>query len=146
MRNHYFWQRWLVTTLSVLVASHVVPGIRYESLGGLVLAALALGVLNAIVRPVIIFFTLPLVLFSLGFFMLVINAGVLYMVGQIVPGFHVAGFWPAFWGSLVISVVGFFANRVIGPSQVPRQGSNPGSGRANGPGGSGSGSGPVIDV
>ncbi len=139
--NRFFWQRWLVTTLSVLVASHVVPGIQYETLLGLFLAALALGVLNAIVRPVLVFFTLPLVLFSLGFFLLVINAGVLYVVGQIVPGFHVAGFWPAFWGSLVISVVGFVANRLIGPPRMPRPESRPGSGRADGPG-----SGPVIDV
>jgi putative membrane protein len=142
--NRFFWQRWLITTLSVLVASHVVPGIRYESLGGLFLAALALGVLNAIVRPVLVFFTLPLVLFSLGFFLLVINAGVLYLVGQIVPGFHVTGFWPAFWGSLVISVVGFVANRLIGPPRIARPGSRPGSGRVDGP--SGSGNGPVIDV
>jgi len=109
-----FLQRWLVTTLSVLVAVAVVPGIDYESAPDVLLASLLLGGLNAFVRPLMLWITLPLVLMTLGLFVLVINALVLYLVGQLLPGFHVDGFWSAFFGGLVISIVSVAVNALVG--------------------------------
>lgn len=109
-----FLQRWLVTTLGVLVAVAVVPGIDYESVPDVLLASLLLGGLNAFVRPLLLRMTLPLVLMTLGLLVLVINALVLYLVGQLVPGFHVAGFWSAFFGGLLISIVSLTVNALVG--------------------------------
>lgn len=108
-----FWQRWLINTLGVLAAAHWVPGIQYDGFGGLLLASLLLGVLNALVRPVLIVFALPLVLFTLGLFLLIINALLLYWVGAMLPWFDVQSFGAAFWGSLVISLVSFLSNRFL---------------------------------
>jgi putative membrane protein len=98
-----FLQRWLITTVAVLVAAHIVPGIEYTNVTDLFVASLLLGVLNAIARPILMLLSLPLVILSLGLFLLVINAGLLYFVGWVVKGFNVAGFWSAFFGALIIS-------------------------------------------
>jgi putative membrane protein len=103
MRHFVF--RWLVTTVAVFVASPVV-GISYgDRLGCLLGASLLLGIVNAFVRPVLLLLSLPLILVTLGLFILIINALMLKFVGQIVPCFHVPGFWPAFFGALIISIV-----------------------------------------
>jgi putative membrane protein len=109
-----FFQRWAITTVAVLVAANVVRGIDYDTLTSLFMASLLLGVLNAFLRPVILLLSLPLLVFSLGLFLLFINAGLLYLVGQLVKSFHVASFWSAFWGSLVISIVSVIANSLLG--------------------------------
>ncbi|GDY20225.1 hypothetical protein LBMAG56_15700 [Verrucomicrobiota bacterium] len=100
-----FFQRWLVNTLAVLTASLVVKGIDYDNWQGLVIASLLLGILNAIVRPLIMVLSLPFLILSLGLFTLVINAALLYFVGWAVNSFHVDSFSAAFWGGLVISFV-----------------------------------------
>jgi putative membrane protein len=100
-----FLKRWAITTLAVLIAANVVPGISYVSWGALLAASLLLGLLNAFLRPALLILSLPLLIYSLGLFALVINAVLLALVGALVPGFHVAGFWPAFWGALLISIV-----------------------------------------
>src|ERR1035437_5753500 len=112
-----FFQRWLINTLAVLVAVNVVKGLEYDSFISLLVASLLLGILNAFVRPVIMLLSLPLLLFSLGLFTLVINAFLLFLVGQIVKSFHVASFGSAFWGALVISLVAMIANRLTGTGQ-----------------------------
>lgn len=109
-----FLQRWLVTTLGVLVAVVIVPGIDYESVPDVLLASLLLGALNAFVRPLMLWLTLPLVIFSLGLFVLVVNALLLYLVGHMLPGFSVAGFWSAFFGGLIISIVSMGINALAG--------------------------------
>ncbi len=101
-----FFTRWLVTTLAVLVVSHVPGvGIRADSLGPLLEAGLLLGILNAFVRPVLLLLSLPLILLTMGLFFFVANALTLWLVGSIVPGFHVEGFFSAVIGSLLISFV-----------------------------------------
>lgn len=137
-----FFQRWVVTTLAVLVAAHVVKGINYDHVGALLVASLLLGFLNAFVRPLLLLVSLPLLVYSLGLFYLVINALLLLSVGRLVKGFQVAGFWPAFWGALVISVVTLITGLFLG--RGPRVQIKPGGGRRK-PGG-GDGNGPVIDV
>ncbi|MFA6543549.1 MAG: phage holin family protein [Limisphaerales bacterium] len=138
-----FLQRWIISTLSVLVASHIVPGINYDkdNVASLFVASLLFGILITFLRPLLFLLTLPLVVVSLGFFVLVINAGLLYLVGSIVKGFHVTGFWPAFWGALVISLVSLVLNTLTGTGESRVRVRRPPAGDKP-PGGDG----PVIDV
>ncbi|MGI8965158.1 MAG: phage holin family protein [Limisphaerales bacterium] len=134
--------RWIITTLAVLVAANIVPGISYDSASGLLAATLLLGILNAFVRPVMLWFSLPLLIFTLGLFTLVINALLLYWVGQL-KSFHVETFGAAFWGALIISVVSIILNSLTGTGnarvRVKREKNLPPPDR-------GKGNGPVIDV
>ena len=99
-----FVQSWLINTLAVLVAVYVVKGIHYEKPLDLFVASLLLGILNAVLRPFLLLLALPLLIFTLGFFMLVINGFLLYSVGYVLrPHFYVDDFWSAFWGALIIS-------------------------------------------
>lgn len=102
-----FCIRWFVTAVAVFVAVKLVPGIESGSPTDLVLAALLLGIINAFVRPVLLILCLPLILVTMGFFILVLNALLLWFVAGLFPAGHftVAGFWAAFWGALVISIV-----------------------------------------
>jgi putative membrane protein len=111
-----FLLRIVVYTLALLLAAHVVPGIRLESLVSAVVAALALGLVNAVVRPVLVVLTFPITLLTLGLFLLVLNAFCLWLVSVLVSGFHVAGFWPAFWGALLVSVVSWILTALISDS------------------------------
>jgi putative membrane protein len=103
MRHFIF--RWLATTVAVMVAASVIHGIRYDSAGSLIGAALLLGILNAFVRPVLLILSAPLILLTLGLFILVVNGLLLWFVPNIVPGFHVDNFGSAFWGAIVIGLV-----------------------------------------
>ena len=102
-----FFIRWFVTAVAVFVAAWIVPGIDYSNFTGLAFASLLLGIINAMVRPVLLILCLPLILVTMGLFILVLNALLLWMVSGILPGssFTVSGFWSAFWGGLVISIV-----------------------------------------
>ena len=95
----------MVTTIAVMVASAFIPGIRYDSLANLIGAALLLGILNAFVRPVLLILSAPLILFTLGLFILIVNGLLLRLVPTFVPGFHVDSFSAAFWGAIVIGIV-----------------------------------------
>ena len=103
MRHFVF--RWAITTIAVMVASSLIGGIRYDSGAALIGASLLLGILNAFVRPILLLLSAPLILLSLGFFILVINGLMLLVVPHIVWGFHVDSFWSAFWGAIVISII-----------------------------------------
>ena len=139
-----FLKRWLITTLAVLVAANIVPGITYDTTQGLIVATLLLGILNAVVRPILIVIALPLVLLSLGVFLLVINALLLWWVGHLLSAFHVANFWSAFWGSCIISIVTLVLNSLTGSGdsrvRFQRQQPQPPPPRRD------DGNGPVIDV
>lgn len=142
-----FLLRWFVTTLGVLVATQIVPGIDVASWKGLVVAALVLGLLNAFVRPVLTLLSLPLVILSLGLFLWVINAGLLYFVGWIVKSFTVASFWSALGGAAVISIVSWLSLALLGGLRVEAgQGLSQRRPRSGGRGGPPNGKGPVIDV
>ena len=140
-----FLQRWAITTVAVLVAAHSVKGIHYdkENWLSLLVATLVLGLLNAFLRPLLMFLSLPLVIVTLGLFTLVINAILLYLVGQIIQGFHVDSFRAAFWGGLVISLVSLLLNSLTGSGNTRvrflRGKPRPPSDRSGG-------GGPVIDV
>jgi putative membrane protein len=101
--------RWLINALAIYVASKVVPGIYVRDEWAIVVVALILGLVNAFIRPLLKFFTCPLIILTLGLFIFVINAAMLgltsWVAGQLGIGFGVAGFGAAFWGALVISLV-----------------------------------------
>ena len=103
MRHFVF--RWMITTVAVMVTPAFVSGIRYDTTGALIGAALLLGILNAFVRPVLLILSAPLILVTLGFFILVINALMLFWVPSMVIGFHVDGFGSAFWGAILIGII-----------------------------------------
>lgn len=105
LRVRHFVFRWIVTTIAVVITSAILPGIRYDGLGALLGAALLLGILNAFVRPLLLILSAPLILLSLGFFILIINALLLRFVPTFVPGFHVDRFGSAFWGAIVIGII-----------------------------------------
>ena len=104
-----FLLRWLVTTFAVFVAAPIV-GIQYDGLGSLFAASLLLGVMNAFVRPVLLLLSLPFILVTLGFFILVVNALMLMAVSGIVSGFHVPSMGSAFFGAILISVVSWLVS------------------------------------
>jgi putative membrane protein len=140
-----FIQSWAVNTLAVLVAVYMVPGIRFkdDSLWTPFVTSLVLGILNAFIRPILMLFALPLLIFTLGLFRLVINALLLYFVSFLLGRYFVVdNFWAAFLGALVISIVSVLLNFVIGGRgsrvRVERRRPPPDPG----PGGGG----PVIDV
>jgi putative membrane protein len=97
--------RWAVTTIAVMVASSIIRGIRYDTVAALIGASLLLGILNAFVRPFLLIISVPLILLTLGLFILVLNGLLLLLVPHVVVGFHVDSFWSAFWGAIVISLV-----------------------------------------
>src|SRR5207237_1610963 len=103
MRHFIF--RWLATTVAVMVAASVIHGIRYDSAGSLIGAALLLGILNAFVRPVLLILSAPLILLTLGLFILIVNGLFLWFFPNIVSGFHVDSFGSAFWVAIVIEIV-----------------------------------------
>jgi putative membrane protein len=98
--------RWAVLCLAVFVAANVsFLGIGYDSWAALIVAALMLGVVNSIVKPILMFLTFPFILVSFGIFILFINAWLFYLVGFLVKGFHVDSFGSALGGSIVVSLV-----------------------------------------
>lgn len=116
-----FLQSWLINTLAVLVAVYLVPGLRFrdDSLLTPFVASLMLGILNAFIRPVMMFLALPLLVFSLGLFMLVINALMLYLVSLLLGNhFEIDGFGWALLGALIISIVSTVLNLLTGKSRV----------------------------
>jgi len=139
-----FLQRWVVTTLAVLMADWMVPGIHYDAAPAIILASLLLGFLNAFVRPLLLVFSLPLLALTLGLFVPVLNSLLLLFVSHLVKGFVVEGFWPALWGSLVISFVSIAINLMLG--RGVRVETRRGARRKPPNDGGAGGSGPVIDV
>jgi putative membrane protein len=110
-----FFLRAAIASLGLWLASTIVPGFGFDSGGWLIIAALVLGVVNAVVRPVLIVLTLPVTIVTLGLFLLVVNALMIALVAWLVPGFHVAGFGAAFWASIVVSLVSWAGWLVFGP-------------------------------
>jgi putative membrane protein len=104
--------RWLVLALGVMLATKIVPGIRCDNGGTLIAVVILLSFFNAILKPLLVLFTLPFILFTMGLGVVVINALLFLLVGQLVNGFLVAGFWSAVGGSLVVSVTNLIVSAV----------------------------------
>ena len=109
-----FLLRAAIAALGLWLATVLISGFTIATPGSLVLAALVLGVCNALVRPVLLILTLPITVLTLGLFLLVVNAAVVALVAWLVPGFTIAGFVPALLGSLVVSVTGWIGSALFG--------------------------------
>lgn len=116
-----FILRALIAALGLWLATTWVEGIDVNSPITLILAALLLGIVNAIVRPLAILLTLPLTLITLGFFLLVVNAAMVGLVAAFLPGMSVQTFWAAFWTAIIVSVVSWIGNALFKPGQEPRK-------------------------
>ncbi len=97
--------RWVLSALTLMLIAYYLPGFRVNSFYTALVAALVLGLLNAIIRPIISILTLPVNILTLGLFSFVVNAAMVWIASSIVKGFDVQGFWPAFWGALIMWIV-----------------------------------------
>lgn len=112
--------RWILNTLALFIVVTLVPGFYYRSVVTLAIAALVLGLLNAIVRPILFVLTLPLTIVTLGLFLLVLNAIMLELTAMLVPGFRIASFWWAIIGAVVLTIISLVTNR-IGAAKSSRE-------------------------
>ncbi len=96
---------WILNAVALLVVAYLLPGITVASFGSALIAALVLGLLNTVVKPLLILLTLPLTVVTLGLFLLVLNALVFWWAGSILKGFQVEGFWWAVIGAIIYSLV-----------------------------------------
>lgn len=111
-----FLVRLLITALGLWVADRLLPGIEITGTGALLVSALLLGIVNAVIRPIILILTLPLTVLTLGLFVLIVNGISLAIAAWLVPGFHIAGLWPATLGALIVGVTGWLASAFVGGS------------------------------
>jgi putative membrane protein len=105
--------RWIINALALLALPYLFDSIQVAGFYTALITALVLGLVNALIRPILIVLTLPINILTLGLFTLVINGLLFWFVASFVKGFTVAGFWPAFWGALVYSVVSWALSVLI---------------------------------
>lgn len=109
-----FLLRAAITALGLWVAAELLSGLSFDSTAKLIVAAIVLGIVNALVRPIAFILTLPITLVTLGLFLLVLNAAMVALVAWIVPGMQISGFWTAVGAALIVSLVSWAASTVIG--------------------------------
>ena len=109
-----FLIHWLVIALALWVTAYVLPGVSVDSTQALAIAAVVLGLVNALIRPVLTILTLPITILTLGLFYLVINGLTFLLASKLVPGFHVGGFWWAVLGALLVSIISSFVGGFAG--------------------------------
>ena len=100
--------RGVFAALGLWIATFFVRGLHFDAPETVIVAGLVLGLVNALLRPVLVILTLPITIITLGLFLLVINAAMVALVARLLPGMHVAGFWPALGAALIVSVIGWF--------------------------------------
>jgi putative membrane protein len=104
---------WIITTAAILIAAYLLPGVAIRGLGAAIITAAVLGLINAIIRPVLLILTFPLTIVTLGLFIFVLNALLVLLTSAIVPGFTVRNFWWALLFSLVFSLVSYLLHRLF---------------------------------
>ncbi len=114
--DRFIW-RLIAAAFGFWVASQLIPGVHMRGFGSLIAAALLLGVLNALVRPILILLTLPLSVLTLGLFLFVINGVTVWLVGAIVPGAQIDGLWNAIFAALLISLISWLAGMLMGDNE-----------------------------
>ena len=105
--------RWVINAGALLLLASYLPGITVSGWYAALVTALVLGLVNALIKPVLVLLTLPVNILTLGLFTLVINALLFWFVASVVKGFGVAGFWPAFWGALIMSLVSWLVSGLL---------------------------------
>lgn len=104
---------WLVNALALIAVAYLMPNISVASFWTALVAALVLGLVNAVVRPVLVLLTLPATILTLGLFIFVLNGLLFWMVGSFIEGFHVAGFWAGFFGAIVFSLISWILSALL---------------------------------
>ena len=104
---------WLVSAVSLVIVAYLIPGIQLQGVGPALIAPIVIGLVNATVGFILKIVTFPITILSLGLFLLVINALMLMFAAYLVPGFAVAGFWSAFFGAIVLSIVSMILRSLI---------------------------------
>lgn len=123
--------RWSILALGVTLASHIIPGIRYDDGRTLLVVVLLLSLFNAVLKPLLLLFTLPFIVLTLGLGVVLINALLFLFVGRLVTGFHVDGFWSAVGGAVIVSLTNLILSRFIKPGPpTPPGGPGPDAGAA----------------
>ena len=102
--------KWLIHSGAIYFAAWLIPGIEIKNFWTALLVSVVLSLINVFLKPILMLFSLPFILLSFGLFLLVINAVLLAVAGSLAPGFEVLGFWPAFQGAFIISLVSFLLN------------------------------------
>jgi putative membrane protein len=110
-----FLIKWLINVVALLLVIHVIAGVSIDNMQTVFVAALILGLLNSLLRPFILILTLPLTIFTFGFFTLIINGYLFYLAAKFVRGFVVAGFWNAFWAALLFSIISSLLSFILTP-------------------------------
>ncbi len=109
-----FILRLFINMIAILIISYLFPGMIWvDGFLAALVAAFILGIVNTIIKPILVFFTFPITILTLGLFLLVINGLMLWLVSLLVSGFHVSGFWAAVMGSILISIVSWILSRVV---------------------------------
>lgn len=122
--------RWSVLALGVTIATKIVPGIHYDTLGTLIVVVLLLSLFNAVLKPLLVLFSLPFIVLTLGLGVLLINALLFMLVGEIVDGFDVDSFWNALFGAVIVSFTNMIVSILIGKKPRPP---GPGAGGGGSP-------------
>lgn len=104
---------WLINAVALIAVAYLMPSITISSFGAALAAALVLGLVNAVVRPVLVLLTLPVTVLTLGLFIFVINGLLFWMVATWLEGFEVAGFWPAVFGAILFSLVSWLLSALV---------------------------------
>jgi putative membrane protein len=104
---------WLINAVALIAVTYLMPSITVSSFGAALVAALVLGLVNAVVRPVLVLLTLPVTILTLGLFIFVLNGLLFWMVGTWLEGFHVAGFWPGVFGAILFSLVSWALSALV---------------------------------
>jgi len=110
---------WLINALALLALPYLVPSVQVDSFVTALVAALVLGLMNTLIRPLLVLLTLPVTVVTLGLFVFVINALLFWCVASFVKGFAVGGFWSAFFGAIVYALISWAASHLVfGPPRV----------------------------
>ena len=112
---------WICNALALLAVAYLLPGVRVEGLESALIAALVLGLINTLLRPLLILLTLPVTVLTLGLFILVINGLLFWLAGSVLRGFEVGGFWTAMMGALLYSIISSVLSLLIPKKQTFRQ-------------------------
>src|SRR5689334_19753049 len=104
---------WLINAVSLIAVAYLLPGISVDGFVTALVAALILGLVNTVIRPLLVLLTLPVTLLTLGLFIFVINGLLFWLVGSFLKGFHVAGFWSAFFGAIVYSIISWALSALL---------------------------------
>lgn len=104
---------WILNAVALLAVAYLYPGVQVQDWKAAAIAALVLGLVNTLVKPVLVILTLPVTIITLGLFLIVLNALLFWAVASLVPGFHVSGFWAAVLGAILYSVIGWLLSMLI---------------------------------